>query len=77
LPRRQQTVEQLVIIGQRDQLTLRDVAQLRAWGQIHRRRKLCEELVWQVKIYIEPLEIAPILLFERVDHKVRKDKAAL
>src|SRR5215472_5910510 len=77
LSRRQQTVEHLKVIGQRDQLALADVTQFGTWGQIHRRRKFSEKLVRQVEVDIKPLEIAPVLLLERINHKMREDKAAL
>jgi len=77
LSRGKNAVEQLVVIGQRDQLALRDIAQIGAWGQIHRRRKLGQEVIRQIKIQIEPLQVSAVLLLDRVDQEVRKDKAAL
>ena len=34
-------------------------------------------MVRQIEINVEPLEVAPVLLLDRVDLKVRNDKAAL
>jgi hypothetical protein len=77
LPRGKNAVEKLVVIGQRDQLALRDIAQISARGKVDRWRKLSQEVVRQIEINVEPLEVSPVLLLDRVDQEVRKDKAAL
>src|SRR6266404_10326 len=77
LPGREYPVEHLVVIRQRDQLTLRDVTQVRTRRQVNGRRKLGQEVIRQVEIYVEPRQVARVLLLERVDQKMRKDKAAI
>src|ERR1700752_1952431 len=77
LPRGKNAVEQLIVIGQRDQLTLRNIAQIGTLRQVHGRRKLGQEMIRQIELDIEPLQVPPILLLDRVDQEVRKDKAAL
>src|SRR5438132_12714120 len=77
LSRRKNAVEQPVKIGERDQLALRYVAQIGALCQEHGRRKFGQEVVRQIEINVEPLQVSPVLLLERVDQEVRKDKAAL
>ena len=61
LPGRQHAIEHLVVIGQRDQLALRDIAQIGARGQVDRRRKLGQEVVRQIEIDVEPRQVAPVL----------------
>src|SRR6266446_1904375 len=65
--------EQLVVIGQRDQLVLRYVAQIGARCQVHGRRKLGQEVIRQIEVNVEPLQVAPVLLLYCVDQEVRKD----
>src|SRR5439155_26279461 len=77
LSRRKNAVEQPVKIGERDQLALRYVAQIGALCQEHGRGKLGQEMVRQIEINVEPLQVSPVLLLDRVDQEVRKDKAAL
>ena len=77
LSRRKNAVEQPVKIGERDQLALRYVAQIGALCQEHGRRKFGQEVVRQIEINVEPLQVSPVLLLDRVDQEVRKDKAAL
>src|SRR5271163_1375104 len=77
LPWSENSVEQLVVVGQRDQLALRDIAQIGAGGKVDRRRKLGQEVVRQIEVDVEPLQVPPVLLLDRVDQKVWKDKAAL
>ena len=55
---------------------MQDITELGARGQIDRRRKLRQEVIRHVEIDIEPLQVAPILLLDRVNDKVGKDKAA-
>src|SRR6266478_5128446 len=77
LPRRDQAVEQLVVIGERDQLTLRDIAQIRARRQVNGWRKLGQEVIRQIEIYVEPGQVSPVLLLDRVDQEAWKNKAAV
>src|SRR5882724_8740053 len=56
---REQAVEQLVVIRERDQLTLRDIAQVGARGQVDSRRKLGQEVIRQIEIYVEPGQSRP------------------
>src|SRR5712692_477131 len=77
LPGRKQAVEQFVVIGERDQLTLRDIAQVGARGQVDGGRKLGQEVIRQIEIYVEPGQVSPVLLLDRVDQEGREDKAAI
>src|SRR5207245_7252638 len=77
LPRREQAVEQFVVIGERDQLTLRDITQVGARGQVHGWRKLGQEVIRQIEIYVEPGQVSPVLLLDRVDQEAWKNKAAV
>src|SRR6266404_6535510 len=77
LPRGENAVEQIIIIGQRDQLALRYIAEISTLYQVHGRRKPGQEVIRQIEIQVEPLQVSPVLLLDRVDQEVRKDKAAL
>src|SRR4051794_8941736 len=76
LPRRKNAIEELVVIRQRDQLALRDIAQIGARCQEHGRRELGQEMIGKIEIQVEPLQISTVLLLDRVDQEVRKDKPA-
>src|SRR5260370_5673355 len=77
LPGREYSVEHLVVIREGDQLTLRDIAQIRARAQVNGWRKLGQKVIRQVQIYVEPGQVSPVLLLERVDQEVREDEAAI
>src|SRR5258708_866802 len=77
LPGSEYSVEHLVVIRERDQLTLRDITQLGARGQVNGWRKLGQEVIRQIEIHVEPGQVPPVLLLDRVDQEVRKDEAAL
>jgi hypothetical protein len=51
--------------------------QIGARGQIDRWRELGQKVIRQIKINVEPLQVTPVLLLDRVSYEVRKDKAAL
>src|SRR6266481_3044434 len=70
-------LKKLVIIGERDQLVLRDIAQIGARGQVDGRRKRGQELIRQIEIYVEPGQVSPVLVLDRLDQEVQKDEAAL
>src|SRR6202035_5656489 len=76
LPGRKNAIEELIVIGQRDQLALRDIAQIGTLCQIDGRRKLGQKMIRQIEINVEPLEVSPVLLLDRVDQEVGKDEAA-
>ena len=76
LPRRDNAVEQLVVVGERNQLALRDIPQFGAAGQVHRRRKRGQEALRQIEIEVEAGQVAPVLPLDRVDRGLRKDEAA-
>ncbi len=69
-------IEQLVIIHDRHQLSLRDVAQVGAGGEEDRRRKLGKELIRDVEVKVEAGQIAPFLPLDLVDVELRKNHAA-
>src|SRR5258707_3336142 len=77
LPGRKQAVEQSEVIGERDQLTLRDIAQIGARRQVDGWRKLSQEVIRQIEIDVEPGQVSPVLLLDRIDQEVRKNKAAV
>src|SRR5712692_6753803 len=77
LPRRDKAVEQSEVIRERDQLALRDIAQVGAGGQVDGWRKRGQEAIRQIEIDVEPGQVSPVLLLDRVDLEVRKDEAAL
>src|SRR5437867_10993736 len=67
LLRIQDAVEQLEEIIDRDQLSLRHVAQIGSCGQVNRRRELGYQVVRQIKVEVETSEITPFLLLDLVD----------
>jgi hypothetical protein len=76
LPGSEKAIEQLVVIGERDQLALRDIAQIGARGQVDGWRKRGQEVIRQIEIYVEPGQVSPVLGLDRVDQEVGKDEAA-
>jgi hypothetical protein len=54
-------------------LTLRDIAQIRARREVNGWRKLGQEVIREIKIYVEPGQVSP----DRIDREVRKNKAAV
>jgi len=74
LSRRKNAVEQPVKIGERDQLAPairrpNRCAVSGTWSE-----EFGQEVVRQIEINVEPLQVSPVLLLERVDQEVRKDK---
>src|SRR5580704_714927 len=59
LPGSEKAIEQLVIIGERDQLALRDIAQIGARGQVDGWRKRGQEVIRQIEIYVERVRSRP------------------
>ena len=47
-------LKNLIVISNRHQLTLGDIAQIGARGEVNGRRELGQELIWQVEIQIKP-----------------------
>ena len=76
LLRVQDAVEQLVVVVDRDELALRDVAEVGPRGQVDRRRKLGQEVVGQVEVEIEAGQVAVFLLLDLVDVELREKHAA-
>ena len=72
----QDVLEQLVEVGQRDQLALRDVAQVRPRGQVDRRGKLRQQVLRQVEVEVEARQVALGLLLGFVDELLREYHAA-
>jgi hypothetical protein len=72
LLRWQNAVEQFVVIVDRNELALRDVAEIGALIEVHRRRKLGQEVIRDIVIDIEPREIAGFLAVDLVDRETRK-----
>jgi hypothetical protein len=77
LLRREDAAEQPIVVLRRDELALRDVAEIGARGEKHRRRKLGDEVLRKVVGEIEPLEVAPLLLLHFADVRRRKEHPAL
>src|SRR3984957_5244688 len=73
---RENAVEHVEEVGDRDQLALRDVAQIGARGQVHRRRKRSQKVFGQVEIDVEAGQVSPVLCLDRVDLLMRKNLAA-
>ena len=73
----QDAVEQLIVIHDRHNLALRDVAQIRTRRQVDRRRKLRQEVLGQIVIEVEPREVARFLSFDLVDVLLREEHPAL
>src|SRR6202790_1047836 len=73
---RDNAVKQLVIILDGDELALRDVAEVGALIEIHRRRELRQEVIGNVVLDVEAREIASLLPLDLVDNEVRKHEAA-
>ena len=71
LHRRQDVLEQAVVVVDRDHLAARDVAQLGPVLQEDRRRKLGQERLGQIEVDVEPLQAR-----EHLDLHWRKDLAA-
>ena len=62
LPGSKYAVEHLVVIGERDQLAVRDIAQIWARSEVNGGRKLGQEVVGQIEIYVKPGQVSPVLL---------------
>ena len=77
LLRIEDAVEELVVIVGRDELSLGDVAEVRARGQVDRGRKLRQEMVGQVKVEIEPCQVSLCLLLDLIDVELREEHTAL
>ncbi len=75
LLRVQQAVEQLIVIFDRDQFSVRDVAEIGPRREVNRRRELGEKVLGQIVRQVEPIEIAALLLQHFLDMKFRKDHA--
>src|SRR6202011_4198964 len=73
---RDNACKQLVISLEGDELALRDVAEVGALIEIHRRRELRQEMIGDVVLDVEAREIASLLPFDLVDQEVRKYEAA-
>src|SRR5579862_4888911 len=76
LPRRENAVEQLEVIGERDQLALRDIAQLGARGKIEGWRKRRQEVLRQVESEVEAGQVTRVLPLHRIDLVLREYEAA-
>ena len=76
LLRRQNAVEQFVVVVDRNELALRDVAEIGALIEIHGRRKFGQEVIRDIVIDVEARQIARLLPVDLVDHEARKHEAA-
>jgi len=56
---------------------VRDIAQIRARRQVDGWWKLGQEVIREIEIYVEPGQVSSVLLLDRVDQEVRKDKATV
>ena len=74
---RDNAVEQLVIVLDGDELALRDVPEVGALIEVHRRRKFRQEMIRDVVLDVETREIPAFLALDLVDQKVRKYESAL
>jgi hypothetical protein len=74
---RDNAVEQLVIVLDGDELPLRDVAEVGALIEVHRRRKFRQEMIRNIVLDVETREIAIFLALDLVDQKVRKYETTL
>ncbi len=61
-----EAVELLEIIVEREQHASGDIAHLGVRSQVHPRRKLGQELIWQIEIQVEPRQVSPILELGRL-----------
>ena len=71
LLRIEDTVEDLVEVFDRDQLALRDIAQIGPRGQVDRRRKFREKMIRQIEIEVKTCQI-PTFLLDFVDVEFRE-----
>ena len=71
----QDAAEQLVEVGDRDELALRHVAQVGPRGQEDGRRKLGQQVGRQVEVEVESRQVAGLLLLDLVDVVLRKQHA--
>ena len=76
LLRVEDALEELEEVVRRDELPLRDVAEILPGREEDGRRELGQEMVGQIEIEIEAREIAPGLTQDFLDVKVRKQHAA-
>src|SRR6478609_6209924 len=72
----QKALEQLVVVVRRDQLALRNIAQVRLRRQEDGRLELGQKLVRQVEVEIEALQVAAGLQQQLVDAELREEHAA-
>src|SRR6266481_9593651 len=72
----QYAVQNLVVVVDREQLTLRDVAEIRPRREIDGRRKLRQKRVRQVEVEVEPREVAALLPLDLVDVELGEHHAA-
>ena len=77
LLRIQDAAEQLVVVRQRHELALGDVAEIRPRRQEDRGRALREQMLRRQEIEIEAREVAPLLRFHQVDVRLREQHPAL
>jgi len=77
LLRRENAVEQLVVVFDRDELALRDVTEVGALIEVHRRWKFWQKMIRDVVLDVEPREIAPFLPLDLVDQEAWKHETAL
>ena len=76
LLRIEEAVKQFVVVVDRHELALANVAQVQARSQIHRRREFRQKVIGQVEIEIEARQVAALLLLDFVDVELREDHAA-
>src|SRR5882724_460959 len=69
---RENAVEQLIIVFDRDELALRDVPEVSTLIEVHRRWKLRQEMFRDVVLDVETREVAVLLALDLIDQKVRK-----
>ena len=72
----QDAVEQLEEVLDRDQLALRDVAEVRPRGQEDGRRELGQEVLGDVEVEVEARQVALLLPLDLVDVELREDHPA-
>jgi len=76
LLRIQEAVEQREVIVERHHPALRHIAEIGAGGQVNRSGKLGQKMIGQIKVEVEPRQIALLLPVELVDDKMGEQHAA-
>jgi hypothetical protein len=76
LLRIQDAVEQLIIILDGDELSLRHIAEIRPRGQVNRRREFGQKVVLQVEVEVETGQVAIFLFLDFVDRELWEYHAA-